>query len=40
MTAMGWIFILLSWGFIIGLAGFCFHRIFSQPAESQSKEQK
>jgi len=30
MKMTGWIFFILSWGFIWGLAVFCFSRIFSK----------
>ncbi len=30
MTPAGWFFLVLSWGFIVGLAVFCFHRVFRQ----------
>lgn len=30
MKTGGWIFMALSWGFIIGLAVFCFYKIFSK----------
>jgi len=29
MTMLGWIFLILSWGLIIGLNIFCFYRILS-----------
>lgn len=28
MTAMGWLFLIISWGVITGLCVFCFYRIF------------
>jgi len=30
MKISGWIILLLSWGFILGLAVFCFKKIFSK----------
>jgi len=30
MNMGGWIFMILSWSFIIGLGVFCFSRIFGQ----------
>ena len=30
MNVGGWVFIVLSWGFIIGLCAFCFWKIFSK----------
>jgi len=32
MNIGGWIFLILSWGFIIGLTIFCFCRVFSKKA--------
>ena len=29
MTAGGWIFMLTSVGFVLGLVGFCFYRVLS-----------
>lgn len=29
MTMAGWIFLVVAWGAIFGLVGFCFRRIFS-----------
>jgi hypothetical protein len=31
MTWSGWIFLILSWGLIIGLTIFCVHRMFKEP---------
>lgn len=33
MTLAGWIFMIVSWSFIIGLSGFCIHRIITAPEE-------
>ncbi len=30
MKLSGWIFMILSWAVILGLAGFCFSRIFKK----------
>jgi len=30
MRTAGWIFFILSWGFILGLALFCFYNIFKK----------
>lgn len=30
MNLYGWLFIVISWGFIIGLTAFCFVRVFSK----------
>jgi hypothetical protein len=30
MNAGGWIFILFSWMFIIGLSVYCFYRVFAK----------
>jgi len=30
MSGAGWIFMVLSWAFILGLGLFCFSRIFSR----------
>lgn len=30
MRLSGWIFLAASWGFIIGLAVFCFYRVFTK----------
>jgi hypothetical protein len=32
MTTGGWIFMLLSLGFVLALVGFCFWRVLSKPA--------
>jgi len=33
MNIFGWIFIVFSWGFIIGLTVFCFIKVFSKKGE-------
>ncbi len=33
MNAFGWIFIIISWGFIIGLNLYCFYRVLIEPEE-------
>lgn len=30
MSPLGWVFIFISWGLIIGLAIFCFVKVFSK----------
>ncbi len=35
MTVAGWIFMLCSVGFVIGLMCFCFYRVLSKPAASE-----
>lgn len=30
MKFSGWLFLILSWGSIIGLAVFCFYKVFSK----------
>jgi hypothetical protein len=30
MTSGGWVFIIFSWGIILGLAAFCFKKVFSK----------
>jgi hypothetical protein len=35
MTAGGWVMLILSWGFILGLAGFCFARVLASKADNQ-----
>ena len=30
MRPSGWIFLILSWGFILGLVIFCFYKIFAK----------
>ena len=30
MKLSGWLFLLVSWGFIIGLTIFCFYKIFTK----------
>jgi hypothetical protein len=31
MNIWGWIFFLVSWGFILGLTAFCFWRVLIEP---------
>ena len=38
MTAGGWIFMLLSISFVVGLVGFCFYRVLSVPAGQNREE--
>lgn len=33
MNIWGWIFMLTSWGFIIGLTIFCFYRVLVEPEQ-------
>jgi len=33
MTLYGWIFLGLSWGFILVLNLYCFYRVFKEPEE-------
>jgi hypothetical protein len=30
MKISGWVFLLASWGFILGLTAFCFYRVFAK----------
>jgi hypothetical protein len=30
MRISGWLFLIFSWGFIIGLTVFCFYRVFAK----------
>ena len=30
MTTGGWIFLILTWGSILGLTGFCFYQVLSK----------
>jgi len=30
MRTSGWIFLVTSWGLILGLTGFCFYKVFSK----------
>lgn len=38
MKLSGWIFMILSWGFIIGMAIFCFSRIFKKGLGGEDSE--
>ncbi|MDP2924411.1 MAG: hypothetical protein Q8O30_11965 [Candidatus Omnitrophota bacterium] len=38
MKLAGWIFMILSWSFIIGLATFCFRTIFKQGLDGEVSE--
>lgn len=29
MTVAGWIFMIINWGWIISLAGYCFYRVLA-----------
>jgi glycerol uptake facilitator-like aquaporin len=29
MTILGWVFLVISWGFIISMLVYCFYRVFS-----------
>lgn len=33
MNIYGWIFLIASWGLIIGLSLYCFYRVFREPEE-------
>lgn len=33
MNVWGWIFMLGSWGFILGLTAYCFYRVLIEPEE-------
>lgn len=37
MTVAGWIIMLSSIGFVVGLLAFCFYRVLSQPATADHK---
>jgi len=30
MSGAGWVFLVVSWGFIIVLSAFCFYKVFSK----------
>lgn len=32
MTTEGWVFMILSIGFVLGLISFCFYRVLNKPA--------
>jgi hypothetical protein len=38
MKLSGWIFMIFSWGFIIGMAIFCFSRIFRKGLGGENSE--
>lgn len=38
MTIGGWIFMLVSISFVVGLAGFCFYRVLNVPAGQERKD--
>jgi hypothetical protein len=38
MTIGGWIFMLTSLTFVIGLAAWCFHRVFRPPQDSDDSD--
>jgi hypothetical protein len=35
MTIAGWIFMLCSMGFVIGLLAFCFYRVLAKPTATE-----
>jgi hypothetical protein len=35
MTALGWVFMILSVGFVWGLTGWCFYRVLTLPPEER-----
>jgi hypothetical protein len=35
MSALGWVFMLVSWGFILGLAIYCFYRVLAMPRDRE-----
>jgi hypothetical protein len=35
MTTAGWVFMLSSIGFVIGLLTFCFYRVLTKPASTE-----
>ena len=37
MTVAGWIIMLSSIGFVVGLLAFCFYRVLSKPAAADSR---
>ena len=37
MTAMGWIFMLASNAFVVGLCVFCFWRVLARPSRRQKQ---
>lgn len=32
MTVAGWVFMICSIGFVVGLLGYCFYRVLTKPA--------
>lgn len=36
MTTAGWLFLILSWGGITALTGFCFLKVFRKPRRKNS----
>ncbi len=38
MTAGGWIFMLTSVGFVLGLVGFCFYRVLTGSEDRQPED--
>jgi hypothetical protein len=35
MTTGGWVMLILSWGFILGLTAFCFGRVLASKADGK-----
>lgn len=40
MKLSGWIFMILSWGFILGLGVFCFSKIFKSGIDTEDTKLK
>lgn len=40
MRLSGWIFMIISWGFILGLVTFCFSKIFKQGLDGEILSKK
>lgn len=38
MTSLGWVFLVVSLGFVIGLTGWCFFKVLSEPEEEGGVE--
>jgi len=38
VTATGWIFMVCSVGFVVGLTVFCFHRVLTRPAATEHRQ--
>ena len=36
MTIGGWVMLILSWGFILGLSVFCFARVLASKADNKT----